>query len=391
MLIGIVGKANCGKSTFFKACTLADVAIASYPFTTIKANEGVGFVKVKCPEGSKKCQPNHGYCQEGFRFVPFKLMDVAGLVPGASKGKGRGNEFLDDLREADVFIHIIDASGKTNEQGNLVENYDVSKDISWLENELDLWYAGIFKKVWKTFSREVESENANFVQAVLKQFSGLKVSEEQINNAIKITGLDVSRPSGWNEREVFEFASELRKISKPMIIAANKIDAEQAKENYEKLRELDIGSIPCSADSELALREAAKDGLIEYIPGEKDFKIIGKLDEKQEKALNFIKKNVLEVYGSTGVQEVLNTAILELLKYIVVYPVENEHKLSDGKGNVLPDAYLMPASSSALDLAYKVHQDIGKNFVAAIDCKTGKRIGKDYKLKHGDIVRIMTK
>ena len=98
MLIGIVGKTNCGKSTFFKAATLANVEIANRPFVTLKPNQGIGFVKVECPEkqAGKKCSPNHGFCVNGERFIPIKLIDVAGLVPEAHLGKGRGNEFLDD-------------------------------------------------------------------------------------------------------------------------------------------------------------------------------------------------------------------------------------------------------------------------------------------------------
>src|SRR3970040_2190760 len=118
MLIGLVGKPSSGKSTFFKAATLAEVDIAPYPFTTIKPNHGVGYVKVDCidKEMGVQCQPAHGFCLKGQRFVPVELMDVAGLVPGASEGKGLGNQFLDDLNQADVLIHIIDIAGSTNEK-----------------------------------------------------------------------------------------------------------------------------------------------------------------------------------------------------------------------------------------------------------------------------------
>src|SRR3989338_2051590 len=119
MLIGLVGKPSVGKSTFFKAATLAEVEIASYPFTTIKPNHGVGFVKIECIEKelNTKCNPNHGFFLQGQRFVPIDLMDVAGLVPGASEGKGLGNQFLYDLRQADAFIHIVDVYGETDAEG----------------------------------------------------------------------------------------------------------------------------------------------------------------------------------------------------------------------------------------------------------------------------------
>jgi hypothetical protein len=157
MLIGLVGKPNVGKSTFFKACTLAEVDIASYPFTTIQPNQGVGYVRVKCPESEKKCQPNHGFCLKGERFIPVKLIDVAGLVPEAHLGKGRGNEFLDDLREADLLIHILDSSGKTNENGEPTQNYDINKDVEFLEKEIDMWIFGILQKNWKNLERKAKS------------------------------------------------------------------------------------------------------------------------------------------------------------------------------------------------------------------------------------------
>ena len=261
MLIGLVGKPSSGKSTFFKAATLAEVEIASYPFTTIKPNRGVGYVKIDCieKEFKVKCNPNHGFCIKGNRFVPVELMDVAGLVPGASEGKGLGNQFLDDLRQADAFIHIVDASGTTDEEGKPAIGHDPSKDILFLENELNKWFYNIMIKAWKTFVRKVEQEDENFAEAVAKQFSGLKVNEMHVKKVLSRLRLP-EKPSAWNDDQLFWFASELRTESKPTIIAANKIDLEKANGNYQLLKMKFPGMIiiPCSADSELALREAAK-------------------------------------------------------------------------------------------------------------------------------------
>ncbi|MEM2954716.1 MAG: redox-regulated ATPase YchF [Candidatus Nanoarchaeia archaeon] len=395
MLIGIVGKPNVGKSTFFKAATLAEVAIAPYPFTTIKANEGVGFVKVKCPEVElkTKCKPNHGFCIDGWRFIPIKLLDVAGLVPGAHLGKGLGNKFLDDLRQADVLIHIVDASGLTNEEGKPTENYDVTKDIKFLEDEIDNWFYGIVGENWKMLVRKSQISEEKPVDILANQFSGLKVTANMIKTAIKNCGLS-ELFSSWTSEQLFEFVRELRKLSKPLIIAANKCDMPKAKENIDKLKKEfpEAIIIPCSAESELALREAARDNKINYIAGEKNFITNDdKLTEQQKKALKFIKEKILNEYDSTGVQQCLNEALFSLLKYIVVYPVENENHFSDSKGNVLPDAMLLPQSSTALDLAFAIHTDIGNKFVAAIDARSHKRLAKDYVLKNNDIIRIMTK
>jgi ribosome-binding ATPase len=394
MLIGLVGKPSVGKSTFFKAATLAEIEIASYPFTTIKANHGVGYVKVNCIEKdfNVKCNPNKGFCLNGNRFVPIDLMDVAGLVPGASEGKGLGNQFLDDLRQADVFIHIVDISGTTDIEGKPTENHDPSLDIKFLEEELNNWYYNIFMKVWQSFSRKVDMEGRKLSEAIHKQFSGLKVDEDQVKQALRELNLS-EKASAWKEEDLMKFVSKLRAITKPMIIAANKIDFGKGAENYEiiKMNFPNLNIIPCSADSELALRQAAKAGLIEYIPGERDFKILKELSSKQLEALNEIKENVLSKYNEgTGVQNILNHAVFDILNYLPIFPA-SANKLGDSKGNILPDCFLLPPESTALDFAYFLHTDFGKNFIKAINAKTKMALGKDYKIKYGDALEIITR
>ena len=396
MLLGLVGKPNCGKSTFFKAATLAEVLIANYPFATIKPNHGMGYVRVGalCEELGVKCNPRTGFCKNGVRFVPVELMDVAGLVKGASEGKGLGNQFLDDLRQADIFIHIVDVSGTTDAEGKECEagGGNPVEDVKMLENELDLWYTGILKKVWKQFARAVQTTKQDFAKAVAKQFSGLGVKEDDVKDVLQKTGYDSGKASEWTDEQLKVFANELRHLTKPMIIAANKIDKPSAEENLGKLKKEfpDLLIVPCSADSELALREAGNAGLIEYVQGVKDFKIIGDLNEKQKVALDKIKKNVLAVYGGAGVQEVLDKAVFDLLKYIAVWPA-GVHKLADSKGNVLPDCFLIPQGSTALDFAYHIHSDLGDNFVKAIDVRTKRAVGKEHELKHRDGIEIITR
>jgi len=394
MLVGLVGKPSAGKSTFFKAATMADVLIASYPFATIKPNHGVGHVKIDCidTEFKTNCNPQKGYCINHHRFVPIELMDVAGLVEGASEGKGLGNQFLDNLTSADAFIHIVDVSGETDEEGKETKNYDPTNDVKMLENELDLWYLGILKKVWGTFARTIQNTKSDFAKAVAKQFSGLKVTEDDVKDVLRVGDFNIEKPNDWTDNQLKEFAHNLRFLTKPMIIAANKIDKPNAKDNLEKLKTTypKLTIIPCSADSELALREASKANLIEYIPGDTTFKETEKLNEKQKAALNNIKDNVLKPYKSTGVQEILNHTIFNLLKYIAIFPA-SANKLTDSKGNILPDCFLLPEKSTALDFAYYLHTDFGKNFIKAIDARTKKAVGKDYQLKHRDALEIMTR
>lgn len=394
MLIGIVGKPNCGKSTFFKACTLADVAIANYPFTTIKPNHGVGYVKIDCVDKEFKlqCKPRTGYCKDGKRFVPVELMDVAGLVKGASEGRGLGNQFLDDLRQADAFIHIVDISGETDSEGKSIQGYDPCQDVEMLENELDFWYLSILKKVWRTFTRQLQQTKENFEKAVAKQFSGLKINEEDVKAVLSKLKYNVEKPGEWSDEQLKNFVHLLRHETKKMIIAANKCDRPDASQNFKKLKKAypELIIIPCSADSELALREASNLGLIDYLPGNKEFNILKQVNEKQKQALESIKK-ILKEYGSTGVQEILNTAVFELLRQIAVFPVENATHVSDSKSNVLPDCFLVPQGSTALDLAYAVHTDFGKNFIKAIDAKTKQVVGKEHKLKNRDVLEIVTR
>ena len=396
MLVGLVGKPNCGKSTFFKESMLAEVAIAPYPFTTIAKNEGVGFVKVDCvdKEFNTKCNPRFGYCIESKRFVPVELLDVAGLVPGAHEGKGMGNQFLDDLNQADVLIHIIDVAGSTNEKGESVPvlSYDPANDIKFLEHELDMWYLRLIEKGWERFARTVNQERPELKKAVAKQLSSLRVTEKLVESIIQKLGLEQDIMK-WDRNTLAKIATELRKATKPMVIACNKIDVEGAYENFEKLKKefQDYLLVPCSAEVELALREASKHELIKYIPGESNFEIINqeKLTEKQKNALEFIKAEVLDKFGSTGVQKVLDIAVFELLKYIAAYPVAT-NKLTDKDGNILPDCFLVPNNITALEFAFKVHTDIGNNFIKAIDQKTKLVVGKEHKLKHGDVIEIIT-
>jgi len=391
MILGLVGRPNSGKSTFFKSATLQDVLIANYPFATIKPNHGMAYVKIRdlAADFGKVSNPRQGYVRDGWRFVPVELFDVAGLVEGASLGKGLGNQFLDDLAGVDAFIHVVDMSGETDSEGKQTENYDPVNDIIIIEKELDLWYLGILKKVWVTVMRSMEMQKMQFAKTVAKQFSGLKVTEDDINYVVLNEKLDVTRPSLWDEGTLFRFARALRIYTKPMIIAANKVDRPNGKFNFNRvLDKFSYLIVACFADGELSLRQADNAGLIKYIPGEKDFEIIGKLTDSQKSALDTISK-VMKEFEGTGVQKILNLIVFDILKYVAVFPAGS--KMEDSKGNVLPDCFLMPPGSTALDFAYRLHTDIGNKFVKAINLKTKQAVGKDYVIKNLDGLEIMTR
>ncbi|MCK5282464.1 MAG: redox-regulated ATPase YchF, partial [Nanoarchaeota archaeon] len=385
MLLGVVGKPNCGKSTFFKAATLAEVEIANYPFATIKPNSGMGYVKLDCADKffNTQCNPREGFCIDHKRFVPIQMIDVAGLVPGAHEGKGMGNQFLDDLRQADVLIHVVDISGSTNEKGEPIApgSHDPANDIKFLEEELDFWILRLIKKGWDKFSRAVQQTRGEVHKAIARHLSGLGVKEELMGQLVNKLGLGEKELVNWTEEDLLNLSKETRRKTKPMIIACNKIDVPGAEENFQRIEKEfpDLILMRCSAESELALREAAKHDILSYVPGEKEFEIKenNKLSDKQKSALDFIKNNILDKYGSTGVQQIIDKAVLDILKYIAIFP-GGVTKLADQDGNVLPDCFFLPNESTALDFAYRLHTDFGDKFIRAIDVKTKMTVGKEH-------------
>ncbi|KCZ70664.1 putative GTPase, probable translation factor [Candidatus Methanoperedens nitroreducens] len=383
--IALAGKPNSGKSTFFKATTLANVEIANYPFTTIDANHGVAYIRTTCPcvGLNLKC----GNCRDGVRFVPIGMIDVAGLVPEAHKGRGLGNAFLDNLRQAKAIIHVIDASGGTDIEGNPVSvgSHDPLEDIKFLEHEITMWIFGILKRNWDRLSRKIQAEGLKLEETIAGQLEGAGIRESHVRTALAKLKLPRDKPHVWTDEQITELSDMLRAESKPLIIAANKIDM-APQQNIERL--VKAGAIPVSAAAEVALRLADKSGAVKYIPGDNDFIESPDLSDAQREALlkirTLIKKN-----NGTGIQRCVDETVFRLLDRIIVYPVEDENRFTDKSGRILPDAFLLKRGSTPKDLAFMVHTDIGKGFLYAVDARTRMRLGDKYELKNGDIIKIV--
>jgi ribosome-binding ATPase YchF (GTP1/OBG family) len=396
--VGIVGKPSCGKTSFTNAACMTDFKVGSYPFTTIEANVGVTHVRTACAcaEFDVEDNPQNSVCIDRVRLVPIKLIDVAGLVPGAHEGRGMGNQFLDDLRQADVLIHIVDASGGLDSEGQEVAagSHDPVDDVRFLEEELVEWMLSIIQKDWRRITGRVRSEGAKLEELLLEKLSGLKITRVHILKAMRNSNLKAEAVDKWTDEETREFVKTLQRIAKPIIIAANKIDRPNGEENFKRLQEEfpDYLIVPVSALTEKVLKDLEQKGVIKYIPGDDDFEILdsGSLKESELNQLEKIKEHILKKFGGSGVQNLLNRAVFDYLHMITVYPVHDANALTDSDGNVLPDVYLVPAGTTAKEFAGHIHTDLMESFIHGIDARTKMRISDKHELKDRDVIKIVS-
>jgi ribosome-binding ATPase YchF (GTP1/OBG family) len=395
--VGLIGKTNAGKTTFFNSATSSNEEISTYPFTTKHPKIGNASVISLCVhrEFNLKDSPKNSTCVDGWRFIPIELVDLPGLIKGAWEGKGLGNQFLSVAAQSDVLLHIVDASGSIDSSGRLAEpgTGDPIADVSDIEEEMILWYLKLFEGNRDKIIRSINS-GSDAVQSITEMFQGIGVKEWHVKRALEENELNDKKIGDFDPLQSRRFASTLRELSKPTLIVANKVDLSAAADNFKRLREHNkhMLVVPCSADAELTLRRAQVKGLIRYFPGDERFEINEKtsLNEKQKWALNFIRKDILGEYLQTGVQFALNVAVFKLLNMNVVYPVADPGKLSDKRGNVLPDAYLMRSGSSVEDLANEIHSDLAKGILYAVDVRNGLRLPINYLVKDRDVLSIIS-
>jgi len=393
-LLGLVGKTNVGKSSFFAAATLVEVPMENRPFVTIEPNVGIAYVRRRCvhPElGLPKCEPIDGICMKGWRFIPVKLVDVAGLVPKASEGRGLGTQFLDAVRRADALLIVVDASGSTDSEGNPVPpgTHDPREDVRILIEEFSKWMKNQLLKDWKSFAMRIDTSGERLEEALFKRLSGFSIKRDHILKALGELELP-NKLSKWNEKNITNFVSKLVEL-RPKVIVANKIDVDGAERGIELLRDaFPYPVVPTSAVAELILRRAAKSGLIDYVPGDSDFKELKRLEPKQKRVLDVIRKKVLDKWGSTGVIQALNEAVFKQLGMVVVFPVHDAHKFTDSEGRVLPEARLVPKGTTIREFAESIHSDLAKGFLYAVDARTGRKLGGDHEVEDGMVLKIVS-
>jgi len=395
--IGLIGKTNTGKTTFFNSSTLSSDEISTYPFTTKKSSTSTGYAITLCvhPEFNVNDNPNNSKCKDGWRYIPIELIDLPGLIKDAWKGKGLGNQFLSIASQSDALLHVVDASGSIDATGKITEtgSGDPVSDFADIEEELNMWYQKILEGNRDRLQKIIKSGD-DHVDALTELYQGVGVKRNHVKEALKTSGLEEKDIENYDMQDSKKFASYLRKISKPTLIVANKIDVEGAGKNFERLRERynDMIVIPASADSELTLRRAEQKNLIKYSPGSEKFDILqtNELNQKQKEALNFIQSDIMGEYMRTGVQFAINVTVFKLLKMNSVYPVASPEKLSDKKGRVLPDLVLLKDGATVTDLAKEIHSDLTKGLLYAKDLRYNLRVPTNYQLRDRDVICLIS-
>ena len=397
LTIGLIGKTNTGKTTFFNAATLLNAKISNFPFTTKEPNIGTAYCCdiCVCKELGLIDNPQNSTCIEGWRYVPIRLIDVPGLLKDAWMGRGLGNRFLSVIGQADALIHVVDASGSIDSEGRITTpgSGNPLQDALDVENEIERWIAEIIENNRDAIIREESS--TSLTEAITKIISGIKVSAKQVSEALEKSGLKDMPFVGWSLDQVNRFVSCLLPIVKPTLILANKMDILTSEDNLEILNEYyGRGFVAaCSAEAELALRRAEKKGLLDYTPGQELFRIKENvnLSTEQQGALNYIERRVMAKWIRTGIQQALNIVVFKLLRNNMIFPVSDEMRYMDHHGNVLPDVYLLPDGSTPVDLAQNIHTRVANDYVIAVDAKTGVWLPKSYNLRHKDVVKIVTR
>jgi len=361
--VGIIGLPNVGKSTLFNVLTAGQANVSNYPFTTIDSNTGMVPVPDQRLENlnellsPEECTP----C-----FIQF--IDIAGLVKGASKGEGLGNQFLGNIREVDALAHVVRCFQEPDVV-HVLENVDPVRDLEIIETELLLADLEVLnraiekrQRIWKTVPREHATEKKRWL-----------LYRERLEEGIPLSSIDLSG----------EDQSELKGLGiltgKPVLYVANLSENEYQESNrpcLEKLKESTILRNSSSA-SEAVTVSARLEWEVQQL-------------EMEERAEFMKELNMTE----TGLEQLVRKAF-RLLGLITFYTIANE-KLR---------AWEVERETRAPQAAGKIHSDMEQGFirahVAAFEdlCQHGSfqelnrlgRIrteGKEYSVQDGEVIQF---
>lgn len=387
--LGLVGKPNAGKSTLFSAISQKEAEIGNYPFTTVRANSGIGFLEIDCPHMylGKTCNPNYGSCVDGKRMIPVEIIDIPGLIKGASEGKGMGNQFLESLRDSMAVLLVYDASGTTSPDGNIMPSRvsDPLDDMEQIRSELYNWMVQKMRDGWDRYARRADQSGEPMELSLLRKVSFAGINHAQIK---KIAGMGFpTRLETWSDGDFISFAKWVFSHLKPVIPVGNKADL-LGKDERKQLTERFPESFLISAEYELALSRAISHGFLKI--EDSSYRISETVNERQKQAL----LKIMDFFSDetiTRTSSIIRSVIRDKLQMITVFPVADESHWTDKSGNILPDAYVVPKGTTASDLAFTVHSDIGEGFIRAVDCKTKRIVGRDHELRDGDVIKIIAK
>ncbi|CAD98710.1 GTP binding protein [Cryptosporidium parvum] len=417
-IIGCVGKPSSGKSTFFSSITDNPAKIGNYPFTTIEPNVGITHYIAECP--CKKynviCKPKYGNCNNGYRYVPIKMLDIAGLIPGAHLGNGLGNKFLDDLRHAHVLLHIIDISGNTNEKGEYTTNYNPINDHEWLRIEIEMWIFNNINSNWSSVVRKSKTSDISISKLLLNQFSGYGCNELMISKLISSMKLKDSVDfSNWDKTNILDLVRQFIKIRFPFVLVLNKADimSESSDSNIVKFYEKygsDHEIVVASSLAEYFIKKMVRQNYIKLVYDSNNYNYssfitsedihneeshgLKLIDDKLKSRLENIKDMVLFRHGVTGVQDAVNKAV-DLLGLIPIYPVKNiktfTNNLHDETNNsAFQDCILVPNGTMVKTLLKSLHIDLEKNLVN-IETVGGIKISENHILSNQmNVIKITT-